>query len=102
MKPEHLKLLRDKRWRLNNLYFITDKQGKKVRFRMTETTATRPKSGQTPGLRSRSRGREYPVAYWGVRRYRFGLRRPHERYASFWHSGKGEDGNLSRFARHGG
>lgn len=36
MKPEHLKLLRDKRWRLNNLYFITDKQGKKVRFRMTD------------------------------------------------------------------
>ena len=32
MKPEHMKLLRDKRWRLNNLYFITDKQGKKVRF----------------------------------------------------------------------
>ncbi len=29
MKPEHMKLLRDKRWRLNNLYFITDKQGKK-------------------------------------------------------------------------
>jgi hypothetical protein len=36
MKPEHLKLLRDKRWRLNNLYFITDKAGKKVRFRMTD------------------------------------------------------------------
>ncbi|MGY2320417.1 terminase [Pseudomonas azotoformans] len=36
MKPEHLKLLRDKRWRLNNLYFITDKQGKKTRFRMTD------------------------------------------------------------------
>ena len=36
MKPEHMKLLRDKRWRLNNLYFITDKQGKKVRFRMTD------------------------------------------------------------------
>ena len=36
MKPEHLKLLRDKHWRLNNLYFITDKQGKKVRFRMTD------------------------------------------------------------------
>lgn len=36
MKPEHLNLLRDKRWRLNNLYFITDKQGKKVRFRMTD------------------------------------------------------------------
>ncbi|MFJ2362473.1 terminase [Pseudomonas sp. NPDC087697] len=36
MKPEHMKLLRDKRFRLNNLYFITDKQGKKVRFRMTD------------------------------------------------------------------
>lgn len=36
MKPEHLKLLRDKYWRLNNLYFITDKAGKKVRFRMTD------------------------------------------------------------------
>lgn len=36
MNPEHLKLLRDKHWRLNNLYFITDRQGKKVRFRMTE------------------------------------------------------------------
>lgn len=36
MKPEHIALLRDKRWRLNNLYFITDKQGKKVRFRMTD------------------------------------------------------------------
>ncbi|TCL26827.1 hypothetical protein EV691_12932 [Azotobacter chroococcum] len=35
MKVEHLKLLRDKLWRLNNLYFITNKQGKKVRFRMT-------------------------------------------------------------------
>src|SRR5690606_5963110 len=35
MKPEHLKRLRDKHWRLNNLYFITNKQGKKVRFRMT-------------------------------------------------------------------
>lgn len=36
MKPEHMALLRDKRWRLNNLYFITDKAGKKVRFRMTD------------------------------------------------------------------
>ena len=35
MKPERLKLLQDKRFRLNSLYFITDKQGKKVRFRMT-------------------------------------------------------------------
>jgi len=36
MKPEHMKLLRDRFWRLNNLYFITDKRGKKVRFRMTQ------------------------------------------------------------------
>ena len=36
MKPEHMRLLRDRFWRLNNLYFITDKQGKKVRFRMTQ------------------------------------------------------------------
>ncbi|MBD1602089.1 terminase [Pseudomonas typographi] len=36
MKPEHLKLLRDRFWRLNNLYFITNKLGKKVRFRMTQ------------------------------------------------------------------
>lgn len=35
MKQEHLILLSDKLWRLNNLYFITDKQGRKVRFRMT-------------------------------------------------------------------
>ena len=35
MKPEHLKLLRDKLWRLNHLYWITDKEGKPVRFRMT-------------------------------------------------------------------
>ena len=35
MKPEHLKLLADKEWRLNNLYWITDKEGKPTRFRMT-------------------------------------------------------------------
>ncbi len=35
MKPEHLKLLADKDWRLNNLYWITDKEGKPTRFRMT-------------------------------------------------------------------
>lgn len=35
MRPEHMKRLRDKTWRLNNLYYITDKRGKKVRFRMT-------------------------------------------------------------------
>ncbi len=35
MKPEHLKLLRDKLCRLNHLYWITDKEGKPVRFKMT-------------------------------------------------------------------
>ncbi|WP_411378164.1 terminase [Citrobacter portucalensis] len=35
MKPEYLKLLSDKNWRLNNLYWITDKEGKPTRFRMT-------------------------------------------------------------------
>lgn len=35
MKQEHLALLRDKLWRLNSLYFITDKRGKQVRFKMT-------------------------------------------------------------------
>lgn len=35
MRPEHLKLLADKDWRLNNLYWITDKEGKPIRFRMT-------------------------------------------------------------------
>ncbi|MBD8128964.1 terminase [Pantoea agglomerans] len=35
MKPEHLALLRDRFWRLNHLYWITDKKGKPVRFRMT-------------------------------------------------------------------
>ncbi|HHS9775829.1 TPA: terminase [Raoultella ornithinolytica] len=35
MKPEHIKLLSDKLWRLNNLYWITDKEGKTVRFKMT-------------------------------------------------------------------
>ncbi len=35
MKPEHLKLLADRDWRLNNLYWITDKEGKPTRFRMT-------------------------------------------------------------------
>ena len=36
MKISHKKRLRDKKWRLNNLYFITDKYGKKVRFRMND------------------------------------------------------------------
>ncbi|WES70783.1 hypothetical protein [Superficieibacter sp. HKU1] len=35
MKPEHLALLRDKLWRLNHLYWITDKEGRPVRFSMT-------------------------------------------------------------------
>ncbi len=35
MKPEHLNLLSNKDWRLNNLYWITDKEGKPTRFRMT-------------------------------------------------------------------
>lgn len=35
MKSEHLNLLADKDWRLNNLYSITDKEGKPTRFRMT-------------------------------------------------------------------
>ena len=35
MKSEHAKLLTDKLWRLNNLYWIKDKKGKRVRFRMT-------------------------------------------------------------------
>lgn len=35
LKPEHLARLRDKFWRLNNLYWITDKRNKPVRFRMT-------------------------------------------------------------------
>ncbi|MEX9754889.1 terminase, partial [Providencia vermicola] len=35
MKAEHLALLRDKLWRLNHLYWITNKEGKPVRFKMT-------------------------------------------------------------------
>ncbi|HGJ5872861.1 terminase [Arsenophonus apicola] len=35
MKPQHLALLRDKLWRLNHLYWITDKTGKPIRFDMT-------------------------------------------------------------------
>ncbi|WP_435930701.1 hypothetical protein [Dryocola sp. BD613] len=40
MKPEHLALLRDKLWRLNNLYWITDKEGKTVRFRISTLLMT--------------------------------------------------------------
>ncbi|MCW7764302.1 terminase [Photorhabdus luminescens] len=35
MKPEHLALLRDKLWRLNHLYWITNKEGRSVKFKMT-------------------------------------------------------------------
>jgi len=35
MKPQHLALLRDKLWRLNHIYWITDKSGKPIRFNMT-------------------------------------------------------------------
>ncbi|BEM41784.1 phage terminase large subunit [Serratia marcescens] len=35
MRPEHFSLLRDKLWRLNHLYWITNKEGKPVRFNMT-------------------------------------------------------------------
>lgn len=35
LKPEHLAMLKNKHWRLNNLYWITDKEGKPVRFKMT-------------------------------------------------------------------
>ncbi|MGJ8525189.1 hypothetical protein LMG33818_000897 [Halomonadaceae bacterium LMG 33818] len=35
LSKEHRARLKDKLFRLNNLYFITDKRGKKVRFRMT-------------------------------------------------------------------
>lgn len=35
MKPEHIQKLRSKIWRLNNLYWITGKNGKPLRFRMT-------------------------------------------------------------------
>lgn len=35
LKPEHRAKLIDQHWRLNNLYYITDKSGKKVKFKMT-------------------------------------------------------------------
>lgn len=35
LTQQHKALLRDKLWRLNNLYFITDKRGQKTRFKMT-------------------------------------------------------------------
>ncbi|OCG68511.1 terminase [Gilliamella sp. Imp1-6] len=35
LSPEHLRKLSNKLWRLNNLYYITDKAGKQIRFMMT-------------------------------------------------------------------
>ena len=35
MKASHKKLLKSKLWRLNNLYYIKDKNGKTVKFKMT-------------------------------------------------------------------
>lgn len=35
LTQRHLGLLKNRKWRLNNLYFIEDKKGKCVRFRMT-------------------------------------------------------------------
>ncbi|MDQ9818392.1 terminase [Acinetobacter bereziniae] len=35
LKPEHRAKLVDQHWRLNNLYYITDKKGKQVKFKMT-------------------------------------------------------------------
>lgn len=35
LKPEHRAKLIDQHWRLNNLYCITDKNGKQVKFKMT-------------------------------------------------------------------
>lgn len=35
LKPEHRARLVDQHWRLNNLYYITDKKGKQVKFKMT-------------------------------------------------------------------
>ncbi len=35
LKPEHKAKLKDQLWRLNNLYYITNKEGKQVKFKMT-------------------------------------------------------------------
>ena len=35
LSSKHLKLLKDRKWRLNNLYFVENKEGKCVRFKMT-------------------------------------------------------------------
>uniref|UniRef100_A0A3B0LU08 Uncharacterized protein n=1 Tax=Arsenophonus endosymbiont of Trialeurodes vaporariorum TaxID=235567 RepID=A0A3B0LU08_9GAMM len=40
MEPAHLALLRNKFWRLNHLYWITDKTDKSIRFNMTPEQLT--------------------------------------------------------------
>lgn len=35
LTPDQIKKLKNKLWRINNLYYITDKTGKQVRFKMT-------------------------------------------------------------------
>ena len=41
MTEEELKAnLSDWRWRINNLYFITDKNGKKIKFKLNEAQMT--------------------------------------------------------------
>ena len=35
LNPEHKAKLKDQLWRLNNLYYITNKEGKQVKFKMT-------------------------------------------------------------------
>lgn len=35
LSPEQLNKLSNKLWRLNSLYYITDKEGKQIRFQMT-------------------------------------------------------------------
>lgn len=36
LEPKHVEKLKDRLWRLNNLYFIVDKDNKSVRFKMTD------------------------------------------------------------------
>ena len=36
LEPRHFERLKDRLWRLNNLYFIVDKDNKSVRFKMTD------------------------------------------------------------------
>lgn len=35
LSKKHLELLKDRKWRLNNLYFVESKEGKCIRFKMT-------------------------------------------------------------------